>query len=61
MVPLLENCLTGITGSSSSTRAGTGYTDLLFIGSSTADCQALALCLALGKCVNLLRFTNDFL
>ena len=35
----LEDYLSGLTGSS--TRAGTGYTDLQLVGSSVADCQAL--------------------
>ena len=39
VAPSLEDCLTGLTGSS--TRAGTGCTDLQPIGSSVADCQAL--------------------
>ena len=41
MTPPLEDCLTRLTGSS--TRAGTGCTDLQLIGSSVADCQALTL------------------
>ena len=36
VIPSLENCLTGLTGSS--TRAGTDCTDLQLIGSSVADC-----------------------
>ncbi len=39
VAPPLEDCLPGLTGSS--TRAGTGCTDLQLIGSSVADCQAL--------------------
>ncbi len=39
VAPLLEYCLTGLAGSS--TRAGTGGTDLQLIGSSVADCQAM--------------------
>ena len=35
----IEDCLTGLTGSS--TQVGTGYTDLQLIGSSVADYQAL--------------------
>ena len=39
VAPPLENCLTGLTGSS--TRAGTGCTHLQLIGNSVTDCQAL--------------------
>ncbi len=37
--PPLEDCLTELTGSS--TRDGTGWTDLQLSSSSVADCQAL--------------------
>ncbi len=39
VAPPLEDCLTGLMGSS--TRAGTGCTELQLIGSSVADCQEL--------------------
>ena len=39
VAPPLEDCLTGLNGSS--TRAGTGCTKLQLIDSSVADCQAL--------------------
>ncbi len=39
VTPPLEDCLTGLTGSS--TRAGTVGTDLQLIGGSVADCQTL--------------------
>ncbi len=39
VAPPLEDCLTGLTGSS--TLAGTGCTDLQLIGSSVADLQVL--------------------
>ncbi len=39
VTPPLEDCLTGLTGSS--TRAGTGCTDLQLISSSVVDCLAL--------------------
>ena len=39
VAPPQEDCLIGLTGSS--TRAGTGCTNLQLIGSSEADCQAL--------------------
>ncbi len=41
MTSPLQDCLTGLTGSS--TRAGTGCTDLQFVGSSMTDCQTLTL------------------
>ena len=41
--PPLEDCLTGLTGSS--TQAGTGDAELQLIGSSAADCQC---CSAIG-------------
>ena len=44
VAPPLEECLTGLMGSSgSSTRAGTCSTNLQLIGSSVADCQALTI------------------
>ncbi len=39
VAPPLEDCLTGLTGSS--TRAETGCTDLQLNSSSVADCQTL--------------------
>ena len=39
VAPLLQDCLNGLTGSS--TQAGTGCADLQLIGSIVADCQAL--------------------
>ncbi len=41
VVPPLEDCLTGLSASGSSTQAGTGCTDLQLVGSSVTDCQAL--------------------
>ncbi len=41
VLPPLEECLTGITGSSTRAGAGTDNTDLQLIGSSVFDCQAL--------------------